>query len=267
MPIVTKLGLRGLGLCGVALVCGSCAKFPSGGGFGNFTSITFSFRVRGSIRTPTDVDPTYYIYDVAIAASPDPNPLPKSAPIPTVDSSNPNGRMNGSPTHFVEFNSQDPLSPQPFTLYRFALNSEIRDTYDAGNPTNLAFYTRSQRGFITNYTIPQNGGDPAVLTFTITANLLADTDAEARLLRSLQVNILTMTQPSNFTGARRVIDGLGDSSTLQGLVNFAQIDLLKAGTTNNTITMLEPAEEDTYGGTEPDVDIIDYSITVSPVAG
>jgi len=256
---------RGIGLVGIALACAGCARFPGGPGFGNFTSITFSFKLNGIIRTPTDVDPTYFIYDVAIAASPDPNPLPQAAPIPTVDSSNPNGRMNGSPTHFVEFNSQNPQSAQPFTLYRFALNSEIRDTYDVGNPINLAHYVPSTRGLIFNYTTPQSGGDPSRLTFTITTNLLADTDAEARLLRSLQVNILTMTRPSNLGSGPHVIDGLGDSSTLQGLVNFQQIDLLEAGTTNNS-AMFE-REGDTYNGTEPDVDIIDYSITVNPVAG
>ena len=92
--------------------------------------------------------------------------------------------------------------------------------------------------------------------------MLADTDADAKALRSLQVNILSMTRLANQGSGTRVIDALGDSRSVSGLNNFLQINLLRAGTYNNSASF-EPTG-DTFGGTDPDIDIVDYSITVTP---
>lgn len=252
-----KPGLLGV----VAVVCAGCARFPANGTSG-FTAITFTFRVAGKINTTADSDPsTYYIYDVAINASSDPNPIPTYAPTPVVNASSPNGRVGGSPTHFIEFNSLNPTSSPPFTLYRFAKSSEVPNPNDPTNPINLAVYSQSNRRPIINYTTPQNGGDPATLSFTIYTDQLADTDAEAKLLQTLQVNILTMTRPANQGSGSRVIDGLGNSSSLATLNNYLQINLLQTGTYTNS-GGFEPTG-DTYGGTDPDVDIIDYTVTVT----
>jgi hypothetical protein len=59
-----------------------------------------------------------------------------------------------------------------------------------------------------------------------------------------------------------VIDALGDSSTVNGLTNFLQIDLHKSGSYTNS-SGFEPTG-DTFGGIEPDVDIVNYTITVTP---
>ncbi len=257
-----RRSLKALSLIAIGLTCGSCARFPASGAAG-FSAITFTCKVAGKINTSVDSDPsTYYVYDVALSASPDPNPLPNLAPVPVINSSNPNGRVAGSPTHFIEYNSLAPTTSAPFTLYRFAKSSEISNPNDPTNPINLAVFSQSTRGQIINFTTPSTGGDPATLSFTVYTNMLADTDADAKALRSLQVNILSMTRLANQGSGTRVIDALGDSRSVSGLNNFLQINLLRAGTYNNSASF-EPTG-DTFGGTDPDIDIVDYSITVTP---
>jgi hypothetical protein len=250
-----RRGLKALSLVGIAAGCGSCAKFPANTN-GNFTAITFTFKVAGQINVTAP-----FIYDVAITASPLANPVTTYAPLPTINSSNPNGRVAGSPNFFIEFNSQNPSASLPFSLYRFALSTEIKNPNDPLNPVNLAAWAPSVRGQIFNFTTPQTGGDPSTLSFTVYTNELADTDAEAQLLQSLQVNILTMTRLSNQGSGARVIDALGNSSTVSGLNQFLVVDLRYNSTYSNATTQLEPIG-DTFGGTEPDVDISDFTITV-----
>ncbi len=256
-------------------------------GRGKFTTVTFSFKVAGKIKTTADTENpnVYFIYDVAIAASPDPNPSPSLAPVPIINANNPNGRMAGSPTHFVEFNSLNPNTAHPFTLYEFASMSPPAPPNSPSAPTtkgrsrtqktntaaiadatptlSLSAFAPSTRGQISIFTTPQSGGDPSTLTFSLTTDMLADSDTAARALRTLQVNILTMSRLANSGKGKRIIDALGDSRSAGGLNNFVQIDLLKSGTYSNSLSQIEPAG-DTYGGTEPDVDIIDYTITVTP---
>jgi len=258
-----RFALRVLQLIGVAYVCGSCAEFPPNSGASNFTAITFSFSVAGNILdTYTSGSSNYYIYDVAISASPLPNPAITLAPVPVINSSNPNGRVAGSPNFLIEFNSLNPTTSLPFTLYRFALASEVPNPNDPTNPVNLGVYSPTTRGQIINFTTPETGGDQATLTFTVYTNELADTDAEAKALQTLYVNILTMTRPANQGSGARVIDGLGDSRTVSGLNNFLAINLLKSGSYTNAAGF-EPAG-DTFGGTDPDVDIVNYTVTVTP---
>lgn len=140
------------------------------GGFLGWTAVTFSFSVAGQINT---TEP--YIYDVAIAASSDAHPLPQFAPLPVITGNNPNGRMAGCPTHFVEFNSLQPSAQYPFTLYRFASNPKNRL-----NPTDLSQFAPTTRGVISEFEKLKKGG--SVLTFTLYTNMLADTDQQARKL-------------------------------------------------------------------------------------
>ena len=67
-----------------------------------FTAITFTFKVAGRIKTTDVGDPnTFDLYDVAIMATSNPNPPINLAPMPVLDSRNPNGRVGGSPTHLI----------------------------------------------------------------------------------------------------------------------------------------------------------------------
>ncbi|MEZ0327544.1 MAG: hypothetical protein ACAH95_16720 [Fimbriimonas sp.] len=251
-------------LAAIALVCG-CAKFPETAGGEQFTRVTFRMRVGGKINTALDEDGTiYYIYDVAIRATPELNPEDRFAPVPVVASNNPNGRMAGSPTHFVEFDSQNPNSAEPFILYRFATQAEVPNPSDPTNPINLNSFSRATRGRIVNY---QNlSEDPSVLQFDIFVNQLADDDTAARLLTSLQVNFLTMSRLSTGVGGTRAIDSIGDNRVPSEFNRYIKIDLRQNGVTNNQsgiTTGIEPTG-DIYptGVNDPDLDIVDWSIEV-----
>jgi len=206
-----------------------------------WTAVTFSFTVAGEINSSGP-----YVYDVALTASPDANPLPRFAPLPVINGNNPNGRMAGSPTHFVEFNSANPKTQFPFTLYRF-------------EPGSLAVFAPSTRGEIAQFDKFSKGY--RTLTFTLYSKMLADTDQAARKLQFLQVNILTMSRLANLGSGPRVIDSLGDSRNVNGLNQFLTIDLRRNGTYRND-DKLEP-KGDTFGGSDPDVDIVDYKISVT----
>ena len=252
-----RRGLKGLGLVGVGVACGSCAKFPANSA-SNFTAITVSITVAGNINPN-------YVYDVAFAPYDITSPLPQYAPVLVVNNgNNPNGRMAGSPTAFVEFPSQAGYtSAYPFQLYQFALSSQIPNPSDPNNPVNLAVYSPSNLGQITNFTTPWNGGtDPSTISFTIYTNELTATDGSTgQALQSMQMNVLTMTRVANLGSGARVYDALGPTNTAAGLTDFLQVNLLQSAPYNNANNFEIPG--DTLGGTDPDVDIINYSVTIS----
>ena len=252
----TKAGLQGLGLIAVASICGSCQKFPANS-FANYTAITVTFRVNGVINPN-------YIYDVAFEpfgttfATPGTTP-----PLLVLNSSSPNGRMSGSPCEFVEFPSAAGVnSAFPFTLNQFALSTPSTNSNDPGNPINLGVFMPSTLGQITNFSTPWTGGDPSTLTFTIYTNeLTSATGVTGQKLLMMQLNILTMTRVANLGSGARVIDALGPTNTPAGLTDYLQLNLLSTLPTTNAGGFEPP--NDTLGGYDPDVDIIDYTITIS----
>ncbi|HSI72051.1 MAG TPA: hypothetical protein VK934_02645 [Fimbriimonas sp.] len=248
-----------------AIVSASCAKFPDTGPGSQFTRVTFRMKVAGKINTAQDDDFPYYVYDIAIRATPEINPEDRFAPVPVVAEGSPNGRMAGSPTHFVEFDTLNPQSADPFVLYRFATQAEVPNPSDPTNPINLNSYTRSTRGRIVNF--QDLDADPSVLQFDIFVNQLADTDDASKLLNSLQVNFLTMSRTALGGGTgTRAIDSIGDNRVPSDFNRYIRVDLRQDGVTNNTTgitTNIEPSG-DVYpnGITDPDLDIIDWSIEV-----
>lgn len=240
------------GILGVGLACAGCAKFAPNNN-GNYTAITFTFTVKGIINTSAP-----YIYDVGICASTAINPPITYAPVPTLSSSNPNGRMAGSPTEFIEFNSANPFAGNPYTLNQFALSSQVPNPKDPTNPVNIGVFAPSQIGVVSQYTNPLISGYPDQISFTVYTNELPGIEGQAgQALRTLYVNILTMTQLSNAPGTR-IIDSVGNLQTIQGFNDFLAINLLKSGTYSGTLT------GSTYGGDVADVQLTTYSITVTP---
>lgn len=248
----------------LGLIAG-CAKFPEGGTSANFTRVTFRMKVAGRINTTLDEDPsTYYIYDVAIRATDDLNPEDKLAPQLVATTDNPNGRVAGSPTHFVEFDSLNPNSADPFVLYRFSTQLEDPNPSDPSNPINLASFARSTRGRIVNFQRLED--DPSVLQFDLFINTLANDDDAALQLNTLQVNFLTMSRLSTGSGGTRVIDAIGDTTgnSPPDFNRYIKIDLRQSGITNNTTGItagIEPTG-DTAPVNIPDLDITDWSIEV-----
>lgn len=238
-------------LAGVALAMGGCAKFPTNA-TGSFVRVIFDIQYAGEINPN-------YIYDVAIRATPDINPEPQFAPLPVVSDNSANGRVAGSPTHFVEYSG---VNTEPFILYRFATQSEVPNASDPTNPVNLQVYAQSTRGRIINFDQPS--ATRKVLHFELFMNLLANDDAAARLLNTLQVNLLTMNRLASSQGSgTRSIDALGDTRSSQ-LNQYLAVDLRANRTYRNSESLLEPTGDTLPLGqtSDPALDIIGYTIEV-----
>ncbi|MGV3617651.1 MAG: hypothetical protein ACO1SV_20185 [Fimbriimonas sp.] len=236
---------------GVVACLAGCAKFPEGGDTSAFTRIIVRLEFAGPVNPN-------YIYDVAIHASTELNPQPQFAPQPVLTENNPNGRMAGSPTHFVEYPGPGGAS-EPFVLYRFAKQTEVPNPSDPENPVNLQVFAPSTRGRIINFDVTE----PRFLQFEIFTNQLVDDDAAAQTLTTLLVNVLTMNRLSNTgAGGNRVIDAYGDTRSAQ-LNEFLQIDL-RANRTYEDTSDFEP-EGDTLPQnltSDPALDIVGYRIEV-----
>lgn len=228
---------------------GACAKFPENGGNANVTRITFRMRVQGKINTAQDDDPlTNYLYFVAIRATSDENPDPVLTNPQPIFSPNPNGFVNGQPTHFVEFNTLNPTESFPYHIYRFAR------TGNPSNPIDLGQWTEVQQRII-NFERPTNGGN--VLQFDVFINQLADTEEEQNNLRFLQVNFLTMNRRLLTDTGGRIQDYLGRNSDPLDVNKAIRVDLRTNDIKENTADY-EP-EGDVV---DPDLDIVDWSIRV-----
>jgi hypothetical protein len=246
--------MKGL-LAGVlAIGLAGCAKFPDSATGGNFTRIVFRLEFAG------EVNPNY-IYDVAIRATTDINPETQLAPQPVTEEINgfsPNGRMAGSPTHFVEYSeSSGSTDAFPFRLFVFAPGPGPNDP---DNPTNLAQYTESGRRRIINFVRPT--ADSRFLEFELFTDQLVNTDAEAQQLNTLMVNILPMSRLQNVSGGVRVLDALGDTRST-ALNDFLRIDLRQSRVYTDSGDF-EP-EGDTLPasvGVDPALDLVGYTIQV-----
>ncbi len=231
--------------CLAGVVCAGCAKFPVNGTT-DARHVTFRFRVAGQIRPD-------YVYIVAIRTSTDLNPDTINGPIPVITYPNANGFVAGQPTHFILY---DPTLARPFIIRRFL------PTTDPGNPVDLTKWT--------DVGVPINYGDVGAgtreLTFEITLDQIADNHAAALLLRTLQVNILTMNRVSTGTGTGRIIDSLGDNRTVNGINQFIKIPLNSSRIYDNQFfNLLEPPSDapSSIDCLDPDLDLTDFSVEVT----
>ena len=244
--------LKRLAALGAIVAIGGCAKFPPGGATAGFTRVIVRLEFAGNINPA-------YIYDIAITATNDINPQPQLAPLPVLNENNPNGRMAGSPTHFVEYSQTNP-GTEPFVLYRFATQTEVPNPNDPDNPTNLQVWGPSTRRRIINFDNPS--AESNVLQFEIFTDQLAATDTAAPLLNTLLINFLPMNRLANASAGNRIIDALGDTRSAQ-LNEFLQVDL-RANRVYQDTSDFEP-EGDTLPqniGVDPALDLVNYRIEV-----
>lgn len=236
-------------LCLVAIVAG-CAKFPTNGATNNVTRISFMMRVQGKINTTVDEDPgTNYIYLVGIRTATEDNPDPQTNPQPVFSAPHPNGFVQGQPTHFVQFDTINPNATYPFHLYQFA------KTGDPNNPIDLSTYTEVNQPII-NFTRPDPGS--GVLKFDLYLNQLADSQDAMNNLKFLQVNFLTMNKTARETTSGRMQDYLGDNNNASEVNKAITIDLR-----TNTIRQNDGIYEPQGDTSDPDLDIVDWSIQVT----
>lgn len=242
---------RGLfALAGAACLFSGCAKFPSTPDNSSFTKVIFRIRVDGTINSQ-------YFYDVAIRASTDPNPDtdPQRVPQPVVGTGSQNGRMGGSPTHFVEYAPTYPLNTMPFVLYRFSLQSEIPNPSDPNNPVNLGSFLPNVRGPLIDYDQVVSG-ETKELRFAVYINQLGDTDQAGQALQALQVQFLTMSRLADGTGTR-YYDYLGPLNQPQ----FLRIDL-RSNNTYSSSSNSGGIDEQAGDCPIPDLDIVSWSVEV-----
>ena len=252
--------MKHLALAAFLLAGVGCAKFPNDGGLGNFTKITFRIKVAGNINTTQDDTPfTNYVYLVAIRTLTSEEVPNTGAPVPVIGSNTPNGFVAGSPTHFVQFASDNPQRAYPFTLYKFNPGPTAGEP---DNPVNLAswFDTTSTRGAITNF--QRLDSDPRTLQFELYVNQLVDADSAASTIKKLQINLLTMNRLATGGSGGRLWDALGNATIPSEVSTTITVDLRSSTTVDNRFETEPSTTSDVSGGNDPDLDIRDFSVTV-----
>ena len=233
-----------------------CAKFPENGAVANnVTKVIIRVQVAGTINPN-------YIYDVAIRSSADPNPTTdlNRIPTPLIGENNPNGRMAGSPTHFVEFQALT-AQIEPFILYRFTTRAEKPNDADPDNPINLSSYARQPNTRIINFT-PVNPGVDNTLEFTLFINQIPDTVNGNLPPQALQLNFLTMNRLAGTGAGSRIIDSLGDNRSPGGPNQYIKIDLRSDLTYGNAGGLPGEGLEPTGDCPDPDLDIVGWTVQV-----
>lgn len=225
------LTLRVLWAIPLVLAAG-CARSPSADASGIGTRVTFKFKTE-AVPNPS------LVYVVAIQPSVDRNPS-TTGPIPVVGPPWGNGFVAGNAKYFVRW---DPAQRRPYVLYRFQ-NTILTSWVDDGEP------------LVTSD--PRAGAQE--FSFTLDLAQLADSEAEARLLQSLQVNFLTMDRVPQGTDPRtKVWDGLGDSRSAGEINSYVTVALDTSRTYDNRFFgNLEP----TGDVSSPELDLRDFSIQV-----
>ncbi len=203
-----------------------------------------------------------YIYVVAI------RPLFGNAPIDdgfgpvgvysTTNGNPKNGYVEGRPTRVVLY---DPTAPTGYRIRKFGARTP---TNDDDNPVDLANVT--DVGAVVSGSDPQSSGFTRQLGFDIYTNDLVDDPTTAQTITAVQFNIIAcnkaLLQPGDASG--RVADALGNINNL-GITGkgYRQVYInTSIGYTNANSTDVETSG-DTYGGTLPAVDIVDWTLDVS----
>lgn len=209
-----------------------CAKFPADGAAGTTTRVIFTMKVAGKINSN-------YVYLVAMHPSQDANPTTQG-PIPVISQPWGNGFVAGTVDLFVRW---DPLTSPTYIVYRF-------------QDPNLIQYV--QVGVPVTYTTI-NPGDTTI-QFSLDINQIASSLAEVPLLKSMQVNFLTMDRvPQGNDPGSKFYDALGNTLDPAHINDFVIIPLDRAGVYNNTrFNNLEPSGDTP----DPDLDMVDWSVEV-----
>lgn len=227
--------LRGAACLGISVACllaTSCAKFPANG------AGTSTKRVIFTLTTDQPINPNY-VYIIAIHASEDVNPTTQG-PIPVISQPWGNGFVAGTVDLFVRW---DPLTSPNYLIYRF-------------QDVNLTQYI--QVGVPVNST-PVNTGDNKI-QFELDINQIAASIPQAPLLKSLQVNFLTMNRvPQGSDPGSKVYDALGNTQDPSQINDFVVIPLDQPGVYNNArFANIEPTNDTP----DPALDISDWSVEV-----
>jgi hypothetical protein len=233
----------------LTLVLAGCAKFPDGGATGGNTQVKFSMTVAGRIKPN-------YIYVVAVRWAKDNPPFDQNrGPIPIIAAPWGNGMVAGRANVFVKWDSFQSPEYQIF---------EFTDPI----PDNQA--PVDGQAYLTNWTIkgfPLNprdvGENDRVIEFTLDLSQIAQNVGDIPLIRTLQVNFLTMDRvPQGNDSGTKFWDGIGDNNSVFDVNNFILVSLDQNNVySNNTVPL--PGLETPGDVPDPDLDIVDWSIQVT----
>lgn len=235
-----------LALAGLALA--GCAKFPGSGAAGANTQVKFTMTVAGRIKPN-------YIYVVAIRWAKDPSPFDGDrGPVPVVAAPWGNGIVAGRANVLMKWDSAQ------FPNYKvFEFTDPIPDGSPPVNGT----------AYLTNYeekSIPLNtreiGENDRTIEFTLDMSQIAANSGDIPLIRSLQVNFLTMDRvPLANDPGSKFWDGLGDNDSIFDANDFITFSV-DANNIYHNADGIFGGREPTGDVPDPDLDIVDWSVQV-----
>ncbi|RYG47848.1 hypothetical protein EON79_06225 [bacterium] len=250
----------------------SCAKFPGADSVtSQFPRINFVVQLRGEVNDSStqygDQDPgTAYLYYVVIRAITTDEQPNVGDPSPVIGENTPNGFVAGSPTHFIEYQSNLPTQQFPFRLFRFNPGPTQNDP---DNPINLGSFIDTTNiagiGPIVNFTRPGDTSNKNELRFDLFLNQLATPEIPVESIKRIQVNILTMSRKSTLGAGDRSWDALGDARNPGEIVTTVTLDVRSNRIIDNTSAgdQIEPIDDvvtsSGFGG-DPSLDIQYFSI-------
>jgi hypothetical protein len=238
----SRLALQVVGLA--ALACSGCAKFPTSGGPQN-THVIFTMTVAGHIRNGEDpLEPTPYVYMVAVNSSTDANPT-TNGPIAVVGIPWSNGMVVGDVTHFIRYWPGQQV--YPYTVYEFPSTTDLTNYVAEGAPISSS----------------DPGLNGTTIQFEIDLSQVTPSGLLPADLKSLQVNFLTMNRPytGTDTGTKQW-DALGDGHDPNTVNLTITIPLGFSGTYNNSTAPFQDIEPQGDGPPDPNLDIVNWSVEV-----
>lgn len=194
-------------------------------------------------------------------------------PVPVLREPYGNGFATGSggTSGFTDFVRFDNLQPQGYGLYHVLGDANRSNFVYEGRPVNAVFPDQNDPRTANQL---QFEIDLSQLIVDANGNPLADpaqAATQARALRFLQVNIIATDQiPRDVvTPTNKQTDAMGDTRSLIGVSSFLLLDLsqnriIRSGDFVGTLVE-EPADPDIFGGSDPTIDLIEWSIEVRQV--
>ncbi|RYG36005.1 hypothetical protein EON81_11075 [bacterium] len=250
----------------------SCARFPGTDSVASqYPRINFVVQLRGQVNDTStqygDQNPgTAYLYYVAIRAITTDEEPNTGAPSPVIGDNTPNGFVAGSPTHFVEYQSNLPTQQFPYRLFRFNPGPTENDP---DNPVNLGSFIDTTNiqgiGPIINFTRPADTANQNELRFDLFLNQLATPEIAVEDIKRIQVNILTMSRKSTLGSGDRSWDALGDARSSSEIVTAVTLDVRSNRIIDNNSAggEIEPVDDvvtsSGFGG-DPSLDIQYFSV-------
>lgn len=240
---------------------GGCARQPPGSNAlsGKLLIVTMVFRA--------GINPNFHYFFLMNNAGSQSAP----GPVPVFVAPYGNGFATGSgggTAGFTDFVRYDAQQPQAYGLYHAIGNPNASNfvyegrpvSFTVPDPNNPNSSNQLQFAIDLSQLIVDSNGNP-LSDQTQAANM-------AKTLQWLQVNMIsTDIIPRDVsTTVEKQVDSMGDDRTSAAASSFLIVDLTQNRTVHNSDfvgqLVYEPADPDVFGGSDPTLDLVDWSIQV-----